>query len=162
MIKTDSKRVVMTQEGYDAKSAELDDLVRNVRHAKIAAVAKAKALGDLSENAEYHEARKEQSIVEGKIAELENTLARAEVVDASKFSGDTIKFGAYVTIQNQDDNSVSSYRIVSEIEADIQRRQISISSPMGRALINKKLGDFMELSLPTGERCYKIMKVEYK
>ena len=127
----------MTADGYARLEAELRHLKANERPAVIRAIAEARDHGDLSENAEYHAAKEEQSHNEGRIAELEDKLARADVIDITKLSGDTIKFGATVTLVDEDTDKKAVYQIVGEVEADIKKGKISIASPLARALIGK-------------------------
>lgn len=127
----------------------------------IAAISEARAHGDLSENAEYHAAKEQQSLNEGRISELEDKLGRAEVIDLTKLSGDTVKFGATVTMIDEDTEEEKKYMIVGDVEADVKRNRISISSPIARALIGKSVGDSVEVSAPGGSRSYEVMKVEF-
>ena len=124
--------------------------------------AEARSNGDLSENAEYHAAREKQRFSEGRVAEIESTVAKAEIIDVSKLSGTVIKFGASVSIVNLDSNKESKYQLVGEVEADIERRKISVTSPIARALIGKKKGDYIEVSTPKGVTSYEIKSVRFK
>lgn len=155
-------KIPLTQQGYDMLQKELKHLKEIVKPAIITSIAAAKAQGDLSENAEYHEARKEQSFVEGRILAVEDQLARGEIIDTAKFSGDTVKFGAFVTIENQEDDSVIKYQIVSDCECNIAAKKIPISSPLSRALVNKKIGDYITVNLPNGEKTFKILQVGFR
>jgi transcription elongation factor GreA len=127
-----------------------------------AEIKKAVALGDLSENAEYHSAKEAQSHNEGRIVELEDLLQRAEVIDVSKLSGETVKFGASVTVVDQDTEQKKTFQIVGETEADVKNGKMSVGSPTARALIGKKAGDAIEVSTPGGGKSYEILKIEYK
>jgi transcription elongation factor GreA len=125
-------------------------------------IAEARSHGDLSENAEYHAAKEEQSHNEGRIAELEDKLARADVIDISKLSGDTVKFGATVTVIDEDTDKKAVYQLVGEVEADAKKGKISITSPLARALIGKKKGVSVEVVAPGGAKAYEITKVEWR
>ncbi len=152
----------MTAEGHAALDAELKHLKSVERPAVIAAIAEAREHGDLSENAEYHAAKEKQSFIEGRVAELEDKLARAEVIDVSKLKGDKIVFGATVTLIDADTEKEVTYRIVGEDEADIAKGKVSVSSPIARALIGKRVGDEAEVAAPGGARVYEIEAVEFK
>ena len=152
----------MTAEGYQALDDELKRLKTIERPAVIAAIAEARSHGDLSENAEYHAAKEEQSHNEGRIAEIEDKLARADIIDISKLSGDTIKFGATVTLVDEDTENKAVWQIVGEVEADAKKGRISITSPLARALIGKKKGATVEVMAPGGAKAYEITKVEWR
>ena len=152
----------MTGEGYTALEAELKTLKTVERPGVIAAISEARAHGDLSENAEYHAAKERQSFIEGRIAELEDKIARAQVIDVSRLSGSTIKFGATVTVLDEDTEGEAVYKIVGEDEADVSAGKVSISSPIARALIGKEQGDVVEVAAPGGARSYEILKVEWR
>lgn len=152
----------MTAEGHAALDAELKHLKSVERPAIIAAIAEAREHGDLSENAEYHAAKEKQSFIEGRVAELEDKLSRAEVIDVSKLKGDKIVFGATVTLIDADTEKESTYRIVGEDEADIAKGKVSNSSPIARALIGKAVGDEAEVAAPGGARVYEIASIEFK
>ena len=152
----------MTAEGHAALDAELKHLKSVERPAVIAAIAEAREHGDLSENAEYHAAKEKQSFIEGRVAELEYKLARAEVIDVTKLKGEKIVFGATVTLIDVDTEKESTYRIVGEDEADIAKGKVSITSPIARALIGKTVGDEAEVAAPGGARVYEISAVEFK
>ena len=152
----------MTAEGYSALEAELRSLKTEERPAVIAAIAEARSHGDLSENAEYHAAKERQSFIEGRIAELEDKMARAQVIDVKRLSGSTIKFGATVTVVDEDTDEEAAYKIVGEDEADVRSGKISITSPIARALIGKEVGDVVEVSAPGGAKSYEILKLEWK
>ena len=156
------EKVPMTSVGYAALTEELKrrqsvDRPRIIQH-----IAEARSHGDLSENAEYHAAKEEQSHNEGRIAELEDKLARADVIDITKLSGDTIKFGATVTLVDEDTEKKAVWQIVGEVEADAKKGKISITSPLARALVGKKKGASVEVMAPGGAKAYEIAKVEWK
>jgi transcription elongation factor GreA len=152
----------ITASGYIRMEAELKQLKSVDRPAIIAAISEARAHGDLSENAEYAAAKEKQSFTEGRIAELEARISRANVIDITMLSPDTIKFGATVTLIDDDTEEKSTYQIVGEYEADIKASQISITAPMARALIGKKVGDGVEVKTPKGSKSYEVLKIEYK
>ncbi|MDX5392275.1 MAG: transcription elongation factor GreA, partial [Caulobacteraceae bacterium] len=127
----------------------------------IAAIAEAREHGDLSENAEYHAAKERQGWIEGQIAEIEDKLARAQVIDVSKLSGSQVKFGATVSLVDEDTEEEARYQIVGEHEADVKGGRISISSPIARAIIGKEIGDVVEVNTPGGVKSYEILKVEW-
>jgi transcription elongation factor GreA len=151
----------MTAEGYAALDAEMKRLKTEERPAVIAAISEARAHGDLSENAEYHAAKDRQSFIEGRLAELEDKIARAQIIDVSKLSGKQIKFGATVNLLDEDSGEKSKYKIVGEDESDVKAGKISISSPIARALIGKEEGDVVEVMAPGGAKSYEIVKVKY-
>ena len=151
----------MTPAGYQALEEELKQRSSEERPRIIAAIAEARAHGDLSENAEYHAAKEQQSHNEGRIAELEDKLSRAEVIDVSKMSGDKVKFGATVTIVDEDTDEEKTYQIVGDMEADLNHGKISLSSPIARALIGKQVEDSVEVAAPGGSRSYEILQVKY-
>ncbi|MAM34435.1 MAG: transcription elongation factor GreA [Micavibrio sp.] len=155
-------KVPMTQNGYDKLVAELKDLKSNQRPAVIAAIAEAREHGDLSENAEYHAAREQQSFIEGRIQELEGVIGAADVIDITKFSGETVKFGATVTIVDEETDEEKTVQIVGAYESDADNGQISLTSPIARALIGKSVGDSVTVRTPKGEADYEILDVEYK
>lgn len=152
----------MTAPGYARLEAELKHLKTVERPAIIRAIAAAREHGDLSENAEYHSARERQSFIEGRVAELEDKIARAEVIDVSKLSGKIIKFGASVTLADEDTDEETTYQIVGQEEADIEKRRLSVNSPLARALIGKQTGDSVEVTTPGGSKAYEIIKVRFK
>ena len=156
------EKIPMTEEGQKKLLEELKHLKTVERPIIIKAIADARSNGDLSENAEYHAAREKQSFIEGRVAEIESTVAKAEIIDVSKLSGTVIKFGASVSIVNLDSNKESKYQLVGEVEADIERRKISVTSPIARALIGKKKGDYIEVSTPKGVTSYEIKSVRFK
>lgn len=151
----------MTLSGYEAMTAELKNLRGVERPAIIQAIAEAREHGDLSENAEYHAARERQSFVEGRIAELEDQSSRAEVIDPTKLGGETIKFGATVTIADCETDEESVYQIVGEFEADLAHKKISVTSPMSRAMIGKAEGDVFEVNSPGGVRDYEVVDIKF-
>lgn len=151
----------MTAQGYAALERELKRRTAEERPKIIASISEARAHGDLSENAEYHAAKEAQSHNEGRIAELEDMLSRAEVIDVSKLSGSTVKFGAHVTLVDEDTEQEKKYQIVGDVEADVKEGRISISSPIARALIGKQVGDSVEVTAPGGARAYEITEVRF-
>jgi transcription elongation factor GreA len=155
-------KIPMTQAGYVALEGELKHRQQVERPRIIEQIAEARSHGDLSENAEYHAAKEQQSHNEGVIAELEDKLARADVIDVSKLSGDTIKFGATVTLVDEDTEQKKVWQIVGEPEADAKKGRISVTSPLARALIGKKKGTSVEVVAPGGAKAYEITKVEWK
>ena len=155
------ERIPMTAEGHAALQAELKNLKSVERPNIIAAIAEARSHGDLSENAEYHAAKEKQSFIEGRISELDDKLARADVIDVSKLTGGKIRFGATVSLIDVDSEEEATYKIVGDDEANVKQGKISISSPIARALIGKEEGDEAEVAAPAGARAYEITKVEY-
>jgi len=154
------EKIPMTRAGHNALDGELKELKTVERPAVIRAIAEAREHGDLSENAEYHAARERQSFVEGRIKELEAILSRAEVIDPAKLSG-PIKFGATVTLVDEDTDEEKRYQIVGEAEADIERGLLNIRSPLARALIGKDEGDSVEVHAPGGGKNYEILSIRY-
>ena len=157
-----TERVPMTIEGYKQLEAELHRLKSVERPRIIQASAEARSHGDLSENAEYHAAKEAQGMNEAKVAELEDKLSRAEVIDPSTLSGDTVKFGATVTLVDEDTEEQVKYQIVGEFEANVREGRISIGSPIARALIGKSKGESVEVTTPKGSRSYEIVSVGFK
>src|ERR1700743_3970028 len=155
-------KIPMTAEGFVRLEDELRHLKSVERPAVIRAIAEAREHGDISENAEYHAARERQSFIEGRVMELEDKIARAEVIDVSKLSGKVIKFGATVTLEDEETEEKTVYQIVGEDEANISKGLLSVTSPVARALISKTIGDNVEVSTPRGARSYEIVKVQYK
>ena len=155
-------KIPMTAAGYAVLEDELKHRQQIERPRIIQQITDARTHGDLSENAEYHAAKEQQSLNEGTIAELEDKLARAEVIDVSKLSGDTIKFGATVTLLDEDTDKKHVWQIVGEPEANAKQGRISITSPIARALINKKKGESVEVVTPGGAKAYEITKIEWK
>ena len=152
----------MTTAGYSAMEAELKVRQQEERPRIIQAIAEARSHGDLSENAEYHAAKEAQSHNEGRIAELEDQLSRAEVIDVSKLSGSTVKFGATVTLVDEDTEEKKNYQLVGEAEADVKQGKVSITSPIARALIGKKVGDTVEVNTPGGGKSYEVLQVAFQ
>ena len=150
----------MTRAGFVALDEELKHLKSAERPAIIRAIAEAREHGDLSENAEYHSAREKQSFIEGRIKELEGLLSLAEVIDPTRLSG-SIKFGATITIVDEDSDEEKTYQIVGETEADIEAGRLNIRSPLARALIGKDEGDSVEVKTPGGNRSYEILSIRY-
>ncbi len=151
----------MTAEGYQALDAELKRLKTQERPSVIAAISEARSHGDLSENAEYHAAKERQGFIEGRIAEIEDKIARAQVIDVSKLSGKQVKFGATVSLIDEDTEEESRYQIVGEHEADVKMGRISITAPLARVMIGKEVGDILEVITPGGVKAYEVMKVEW-
>ncbi len=157
-----SNRIPMTPEGYARLQEELKRLKTVERPAIIRAIAEARAHGDLSENAEYHAARERQSFIEGRVMELEDKLARAEIIDVREFAGERrIMFGATVRLVDEETDEEVTYRIVGPEEADVTRGLLSIHSPLARALIGKEAGDRVEVETPRGTRYFEILEVRY-
>lgn len=152
----------VTEKGFKEITAKLLELKTKERPEIIKAISTARELGDLSENAEYKAAREKQSFIEGKIQELEDKIARSEVIDISKLSGDTVKFGATIQLVDIDTDKEILYQIVGEYESDLQNKKISITSPLAKALIGKSKGDVVEVNAPTGIKEYEILDVKYK
>lgn len=152
----------MTSTGQESLLEELKNLKTVERPSVIKAIEEARSHGDLSENAEYEAARERQSFVEGRVADIEDKLRRAEVIDVTKLSGKEVKFGAFVTIEDEDTDEKSNYQIVGVDEADIDNGLLSVSAPLGRALIGKTVGDSVEVTTPRGTKAYEITKVRFK
>ena len=155
------EKVPMTSEGYNRLQDELKRLKSTDRPAIIRAIAEARTHGDLSENAEYHAARDRQSFIEGRLMELEDKVARAEVIDTSKLSGSVIKFGAKVTLSDEETDEEQTFLIVGEDEADVKGGKLSVTSPLARALIGKGKGDSVEVSTPRGAKSYEVVTVAF-
>ena len=155
------ERIPMTPAGYKALEDEVSHLKGVERPSVIKMIAEARMHGDLSENAEYHAAKERQAFIEGRVMELDDKLSRAEVIDVSRLSGKTVKFGATVTLADEDTNTRVKYQIVGDMEADAKNGKISISSPIARALIGKSAGDSAEVMAPGGARSYEILKVQF-
>ncbi len=151
----------MTVAGYKVLDEELKRLKSIERPAVIAAISEARSHGDLSENAEYHAAKERQGWIEGQIAEIEDKISRAQVIDVSKLSGNQIKFGATVTVVDEDTEEEGRYQVVGDHEADVKSGKISLSSPLSRAMIGKEVGDVVEVVTPGGVKAYEIAKVEW-
>jgi len=156
------RKVPMTVQGHEALETELKHLKSTERPEIIQAIAVAREHGDLSENAEYHAAKEKQGFIEGRIKELESKLALAQVIDVTKMNGDTVKFGATVTIINEDTDEESTYMIVGEDEANVKNGKISVTSPLARAMISKEVGDAFEVIAPGGSKGYEILNVAFK
>jgi len=156
------EKIPMTAAGYAALEAELKRRQQEERPRIIQAIAEARALGDLSENAEYHAAKEAQGLNESRVQELEALLSRAEIIDVSKLDGQTIKFGATVTLVDEDTEEEKIYQIVGEPEADVRLGRMSITSPVARALIGKTIGDSVEVNTPGGGKSYEIVNVAFR
>ncbi|MGX1785847.1 transcription elongation factor GreA [Bosea sp. NPDC055332] len=155
-------KVPMTAGGFAALEVELKQRQQVERPRIITAIAEARALGDLSENAEYHAAKEAQSLNEGRIMELESLIGRADIIDVSKLGGDTIKFGATVTLIDDDTEEKKLYQIVGEPESDVKSGKVSIGSPIARALIGKKVGDSVQVNTPGGGKSYEVINVAFR
>lgn len=155
------EKIPMTQDGYERLQDELKHLKSVERHAVIKAIAEAREHGDLSENAEYHAARERQSFIEGRILELEDKISRADVIDVSKLKGSDVKFGAKVTLEDEETGDSVCYQIVGTDESDIKRNLLSVTSPLARSLIGKEVGDSVVVTTPGGKRSFEIIAVNY-
>ncbi len=155
------KKVPMTAEGHTALDEELKRLKTVERPAVISAIAEARLHGDLAENSEYHAAKDRQGWIEGQIAEIEDKMARAQVIEVGKLSGHQVMFGATVSLVHEDTEEEARYQIVGEHEADVKSGKVSITSPIARAIIGKKAGDVVEVNTPGGVKAYEITKVEW-
>lgn len=155
------EKIPMTRAGFDQLDLELRDLKAVERPAVIRAIAEAREHGDLSENAEYHAAREKQSFIEGRIQELEMIISRAEVIDPAKLSG-SVKFGAKVTVVDEDTDEEKTFQLVGEQEADLERGLLNVRSPLARALIGKDEGDSVEVTTPGGLKSYEILSIRYE
>ncbi|MFD2261500.1 transcription elongation factor GreA [Lacibacterium aquatile] len=156
------EKVPMTAGGFNRLEAELKNLKSVERPAVIRAIAEARDHGDLSENAEYHAARERQSFIEGRVAELEDMVSRADIIDPTKLSGTTVKFGATVTLADDDTGEEQTYQIVGAVEGDIKSGLLSITAPLSRALIGKSVGDNVEVTTPRGSKSYEIIDLAFK
>jgi transcription elongation factor GreA len=156
------EKVPMTSEGLAPLQDELKQLKTVDRPTVIKQIAEAREHGDISENAEYHAAREKQSFIEGRILELEDIISRADVIDVTKLSGTTVRFGATVTVADLDSDDETTYQIVGPYEADLKKGKISVQSPLGRALIGKTVGDTAEVAAPGGGKAYEVVKVKFK
>jgi transcription elongation factor GreA len=152
----------MTRSGFEQLEDELKRLKTVERPAVIKALEEARAHGDLSENAEYHAAKERQAFIESRAAELENKISRAQVIDTTSLSGETVKFGATVTVVDEDIDEEMSFQIVGEDEADIKQHRLSVKSPLARALIGKEVGEEVEVATPGGGKVYELVKVQFK
>ena len=151
----------MTANGFEKLQFELKKLLNEDRPNIIAAIAEARSHGDLSENAEYQYAKEQQSLIEGKIADLESAVSRAEVIDVKSLEADDIKFGATVEIEDDDTGEKATYQIVGEYESDVKNNKLSVNSPLARGLINKSIDDVVEINSPKGQKSYTIKSVKY-
>jgi transcription elongation factor GreA len=154
-------KVPMTQAGFDILETELKNLKSVERPAIIEAIAEARAHGDLSENAEYHAARERQSFIEGRIKELEGVVSNAQIINIADLAGDMVKFGATVVIVDEETDEESKYQLVGQYEANADKGRLSISAPIARALMGKKVGDSITVTTPKGERYYEILSVKF-
>src|SRR5476651_378088 len=154
------EKVPMTGEGFQSLDDELRRLKTAERPTVIAAISEARLHGDLSENAEYHAAKDRQGWIEGRIAEIEDKIARAQVIDVSRLSGAQVKFGATVSVVDEDTEESARYQIVGEHEADVKSGKISVTSPLARGMIGKEVGDVVEINTPGGVKSYEILQVE--
>lgn len=155
-------RIPMTASGFKALEDELKHRQTQERPRIILAIQEARAHGDLSENAEYSSAKEAQSLNEGRIGELESMISRAEIIDVAKLSGNTIKFGATVKLVDEDSDEEKVYQLVGDVEADVRSGRVSISSPIARALIGKKVGDSVEVNTPGGGKSYEVVEVLFR
>ncbi|NRA45969.1 MAG: transcription elongation factor GreA [Oligoflexales bacterium] len=153
--------IPFTPDGHDSLQKELEHLKNVERHEVIAAIAEARSHGDLKENAEYHAAREKQGMIEARIADLEDKLSRAQIIDMSENQPDSIRFGAWVNLQDEETGEEKKYRIVGDLEANIEQNKLSISSPMARALLGKKLDDVVMLKLPKGSKEFVVLSIDY-
>lgn len=156
-----SDNVPMTATGLTRLEEELKHLKSAARPEAIRAIAQAREHGDLSENAEYHAARERQSFIEGRVLELEDKIARSVVIDVSSLSGDSVKFGAKVTVVDEDTDEKLTYQLVGEMEADVKQGRLAITAPLARALIGKQVGDSVDVSTPKGEKVYEVLKIKF-
>ena len=154
-------KIPMTANGYHNLQKELKKLLNEDRPNIIEAIAEARSHGDLSENAEYQYAKEQQSLIEGKIADLESAVSRAEVIDVKSLEGDDIKFGATVEIEDDDTGESVTYQIVGEYESDIKNNKLSVNSPLAKGLINKAIDEVVEINSPKGQKSYTIKSVKY-
>jgi len=156
-----TQRMPITKQGLAQMEEELKHLKSVARPEVIRAISQAREHGDLSENAEYHAARERQSFIEGRLAELEDKIARSEVIDVSALSGKTVKFGATVTIVDEDTDEKLTYQLVGEVESDVKAGRLAVNSPLGRSLIGKSVGDSADVATPKGDKSYEILKVKF-
>jgi transcription elongation factor GreA len=155
-------KVPITGKGFSALEEELRHRQQVERPRIIQAISEARALGDLSENAEYHAAKEAQSLNEGRVLELESMISRAEIIDVSKLSGNRIKFGATVKLIDEDTEEEKTYQIVGEPEADVRSGRVSVTSPIARALMGKTVGDTVEVTTPGGGKSYEVINVMFR
>lgn len=156
------EKIPMTAEGFKSLEEELKRLRFGERPAVIKAIEAAREHGDLSENAEYHAARERQGFIEGRLAELENVISRADVIDPTNLAGKVVRFGATVKVADEDTDEKSTYQIVGSHEADVDSGKLSVTSPLSRALIGKTVGDTVEVTTPNGSKIYEVIKVQFK
>ena len=156
------EKIPMTAEGFKSLEEELKRLRFGERPAVIKAIEAAREHGDLSENAEYHAARERQGFIEGRLAELENVISRADVIDPTNLAGKVVRFGATVKVEDEDTDEKSTYQIVGSHEADVDSGKLSVTSPLSRALIGKTVGDTVEVTIPNGSKIYEVIKVQFK
>ena len=156
------EKVPITHNGFSALEDELRQRQQVERPRIIQAISEARALGDLSENAEYHAAKEAQSMNEGRILELESLISRAEIIDIAKLSGDRVKFGATVKLVDEDTDETKTYQIVGEPEADVRSGRVSVTSPIARALMGKTVGDTVEVTTPGGGKSYEVVSVAFR
>src|SRR5271165_6589182 len=154
-------KIPMTTDGYNRLREELKQLKSVERPTIIRAIAEAREHGDLAENAEYHAARERQGFIEGRVMELEDKIARAEVIDVGKLSGPVVKFGATVTLADEETDEEQKFQIVGEDEADVSRGRLSVTSPLARALIGKSIGESVEVATPRGAKSYEVVTVAF-
>ena len=154
-------KIPMTASGYEDIQNELKKLINVDRPNIIAAIAEARSHGDLSENAEYKYAKESQSLIEGKIVDLENAIGRAEIIDVKSIASEDIKFGATIEIEDDDSGELYLYQIVGDYESDIKNKKLSVSSPLARGLINKTIDDVVEINSPKGQKSYTIKSIKY-
>ena len=154
-------KIPMTALGYESIQAELKKLLNEDRPNIIAEIAEARSHGDLSENAEYQYAKEQQSLIEGKISDLESAISRVEVIDVKDVASEEIKFGATVEIEDDESGEISAYQIVGDYESDIKNKKLSVSSPLARGLINKTIDEVVEINSPKGQKTYKIKSIKY-
>jgi len=155
-------KVPISADGYNRLQEELKRLKSIERPAIIRQIAEAREHGDLSENAEYHAARERQSFIEGRLMELEDKIARAEIIDVSKLSGNAVKFGATVSLADEETDEEQTFQIVGQDEADVSAGRLSVTSPLARALIGKTIGESVEVTTPRGAKSYEVVKVKFK
>ena len=155
------EKVPMTASGYSRLQEELKHLKTVERPAVIRAIAEAREHGDLSENAEYHAARERQSFIEGRVLELADRISRAEVIDVSALSGDSVKFGATVKLADEDTDEEATYQIVGQDESDIKAGRLSVTAPLARGLIGKTVGEVVEVTTPNGSKSYEVMDIQF-
>ena len=155
------ERFPITNNGFEKLELELKNLKTVERPSVIRSIAEAREHGDLSENAEYQYAKEQQSLIEGKIADLENAVGRAEVIDVKSIASEEIKFGATIEIEDNESGELYLYQIVGDYESDIKNKKLSVSSPLARGLINKTIDDVVEINSPKGQKSYTIKSIKY-